>query len=223
IEVTDTGVGIPPDKIDKIFDKFTQADSSVSRHYGGSGLGLAIAKAFAEMMQGAITVQSKPGAGSTFTVTLPLPLHATGAAEEQPAPARSAPNDRQRHSILLVEDYAPNALVATAFLEQLGYRYDTAGSGAQAIEKLLQGKFDAVLMDIQMPGMDGFETTRTIRREEAQAGRPRLRIIGLTAHATFADRDKCFAAGMDDFLAKPFRLEDLREKLSDQLGAAELS
>lgn len=222
ITVTDTGVGIAADKLEKIFDKFTQADSSVSRHYGGSGLGLAIARAFVEMMQGTLTVKSTLGHGSSFTVHIRLPVQSFHEVQRRDDEAGRIPaaiaNDQGRHRVLLVEDYAPNALVAETFLSQLGFRHDVAESGAQAIEKLRASHYDVVLMDIQMPGMDGYEATRIIRQEEKDTGRSRVRIIGLTAHATFSDRDKCFAVGMDDYLAKPYRIEDLREKIMDQIA-----
>ncbi len=217
IQVIDTGVGIPPEKVQVIFDKFTQADSSISRKFGGTGLGLAIAKTFVEMMDGTITVDSVVDRGSTFTVYLPMvqrhELAAAKKTEEGNGSRRTKHRAAEGRRILLVEDYAPNALVAGVFLEQFGYEYDTAENGLIALEKFGRQPYYAILMDVQMQVMDGYQATRAIRKIERETGQKRIKIIGMTAYALPADRDRCLEAGMDDYLAKPFRPEDLRKKL----------
>ncbi|MDE1153333.1 MAG: ATP-binding protein [Micavibrio sp.] len=221
IQVTDTGVGIPAEKVGIIFDKFTQADTSISRKFGGTGLGLAIAKTFIEMMDGTISVDSREGSGSTFTIYLPL-AHSGAELDVRPQMpegsrkvSRSETAEGQR--VLLVEDYAPNALVAGVFIEQFGYVHDVAESGAAALEKFDKQNYYAILMDVQMQGMDGYQTTRAIRQREKEKYLPRTKIIGMTAHALAGDREKCLEAGMDDYIAKPFRPEDLRKKLARPL------
>ncbi len=219
IIVRDTGVGIQPEKLDKIFDKFTQADSSITRRYGGTGLGLAITKRLIELMGGSITVSSKPATGSVFTVILPLKIIQTTNSEAQTnaisssrAPLQSLPSDKPR--ILVVEDYAANAMVAALYLEEFGYDYDIAESGHEALEKISQKNYHAILMDVQMQGIDGLETTRMIRERELQSGTGnRIRIIGLTANAMISDRELCLAAGMDDYLTKPYKPLDFQMKL----------
>jgi CheY-like chemotaxis protein len=193
-----------------------QADSSISRRYGGTGLGLAITKTLTEIMGGTITVDSTPGEGSTFEVCLPLRL----GSEEQWARANIAMQDLTGQApatngplILLVEDHAPNILVATTYLEQFGFRVSVAENGVEAFDKLKSHSFAAVLMDVQMPGLNGFETTQLIRGYEARQGLPPLPVIGMTAHAMSGDRERCLAAGMTDYIAKPFDPEDLRNKL----------
>jgi len=221
IQVTDTGVGIPSEKIGIIFDKFTQADTSISRKFGGTGLGLAIAKTFIEMMDGTISVDSREGSGSTFTIYLPLAHSGAGLQTRaaQPEGSRRVAREEktQGQRVLLVEDYAPNALVAGVFIEQFGYAYDVAESGTIALEKFSKHHYDAILMDVQMQGMDGYQTTRAIRAREKERRTTRTKIIGMTAHALAGDREKCLAAGMDDYIAKPFRPEDLRKKLATPL------
>jgi signal transduction histidine kinase/CheY-like chemotaxis protein len=214
ITIADTGIGIARDKMDMIFDKFTQADSSISRKYGGTGLGLAITKSFVEMMNGTITVDSTPGSGTTFTLRLPLRRMAGESLPDSNSTAAAHEGqDFAGHTVLLVEDYAPNAMVASLYLEEFGFACDIAESGTQALEKFRRHSYHAVLMDVQMPGLDGFETTRALRRIESETGKPRVRVIGMTAHALKGDREKCLDAGMDDYLAKPFEREALREKL----------
>lgn len=222
LSVHDTGIGISEDKLATIFDKFSQADSSINRKYGGTGLGLAITKNLVEMMGGKINVESQLGAGTVFTIYLPLAQ--VGEAPQQEvikAPkietftretAPIAANDD--NYVLLVEDYQPNALVAGLYLEQFGFRHDVAENGMKALQKMKERDYHAVLMDVQMHGLDGYQTTREIRKFEKEMHKQRVRIIGMTAHALPGDREKCLEAGMDDYLTKPFKPEDLREKLS---------
>ncbi len=218
ISVRDTGIGIASDKIKKVFDKFIQADASITRKYGGTGLGLTITKTLTEIMGGTIYVESTLGKGSVFTVCIPL-KHDTPQAfitpsqrVELPAVVDGMPSLR----ILLVEDYATNVLVATAFLEEFGYTVEVAKNGFDALEVVRKGDFDVVLMDVQMPVMNGFEATRLIREHEQINGAPRVPIIGMTAYALSGDRERCLVSGMDDYIAKPFNPEDLRKKI---LGA----
>jgi len=218
--VRDTGIGIAEAKRLQIFDKFTQADASITRRFGGSGLGLSIARALTEAMNGEISVDSEEGRGSVFTVRLSLPLALPDEPEAvQPQPPVAITGDRPR--VLIVEDYEPNALVATLMLEELGYDVDTADSGEAAIERLRTAAeiYHAILMDVQMHDMDGFETTRRIRELEADQGR-RHRIVGVTAHALAGDRERCLEAGMDDYLSKPIQPGLLAQKLEPHLTPA---
>ncbi|EGF93696.1 sensory box protein [Asticcacaulis biprosthecium C19] len=216
ISVRDTGIGIAPENLSTIFDKFVQADNSISRKYGGTGLGLAITRNLAELMGGAIAIDSQPGHGSTFTVTLPLRLTDAPQAAD---PIAAPPPQSGAARILLVEDHEPNVLVATTFLEAFGYQIEVAGHGEMAVNALKAAPFDLVLMDVQMPGMNGFEATRLIREHEQNTGQPPVVIIGMTAHALAGDRDRCLAAGMDDYIAKPFDPEALRLKLQTALDS----
>jgi PAS domain S-box-containing protein len=214
LTVEDTGIGIPHDKLETIFDKFIQADSSINRKYGGTGLGLAITKTLTEIMGGSIQVESTPGMGSRFTITLPLPVH----EEERLTSKNLAETDENIENesgfrVLLVEDYAPNILVAGSFLQLFGYAYEVAHNGIEAVEMAKTGRFHATLMDVQMHGMNGLEATRLIRAYEAQQGLPPLPIIGMTAHAMSGDRERCLGVGMDDYISKPFNAEELRTKL----------
>ena len=217
ISVTDTGIGIPPEKLQMIFDKFTQVDSSISRKYGGTGLGLAIAKTFVEIMGGAITVESVLKKGTRFTITLPLKEKPGASGRRTPSGRATigapAADGKTGDKILLVEDYYPNAVVAGAFLERLGYSYDLVDNGRTAVEMARDNNYRAVLMDIQMHEMDGYQATREIRLHEQRDAKSPVRIIGLTAHALPGDREKCLAAGMNDYLSKPFTMEGLKEKL----------
>ena len=215
IRVADTGIGIAADKLDGIFHKFVQADTSINRKYGGTGLGLAITKTLVDAMGGTITVDSREGQGSVFEVMLPLDCAVEVAealdGDAMAEPANAAPSVKPQ--VLLVEDYEPNILVAGAFLDEFGYRWDVARNGLEAIEKVRETAYAAVLMDVQMHGMNGLDATRHIRLWESQTGGRALRIVGMTAHALSGDRERCLGAGMDDYIAKPFHPEDLRRKL----------
>ena len=213
IAVKDSGIGIPSDRLEDIFQKFVQADTSISRKYGGTGLGLTITKTLIEIMGGTISVESTLGEGSIFTVNLPLKI----TKEEQPkllSQIIQSENSSDYPHVLLVEDYAANILVATTFLEQSGYSYDLAKNGIEAVERAKQGNYIAVLMDVQMHGMDGFEATRQIREYEKNSGKQPALIIGMTAHALAGDRERCISAGMNDYISKPFDHESLRKKLA---------
>ncbi|MFT4076665.1 MAG: response regulator [Asticcacaulis sp.] len=222
LTVSDTGVGMPAGKIATLFRPSVDADTGLKRRYGGTGLGLSIARTLCEIMGGTITAESTPGEGSRFTVRLPLASAESDGAETTPVPAEAetlAQTDLSGFPpILLVEDYEPNILVATTFLERLGYRVEVAMNGLSAVEKARTGVYALALMDVQMPGITGIEATRMIREEEAVEGRPYLPIIGVTAHSLAADRDRCLEAGMDEFLPKPFNAADLHEKMAAVLS-----
>lgn len=205
IQVMDTGIGIAADQLEQVFEKFVQADSSTTRRYGGTGLGLPIARSLTERMGGTLTVTSLPGEGSVFTVSLPLQLGSLteivkSVVDEPPGETRGMGR------VLVVEDNAANILVATALLENLGYTAEAVGNGAEALSLLAHQAFDLVLMDVQMDGMDGFEATRRIRHQESERGARRLPIIAMTAFGMAGDREKCLAAGMDDYLPKPIHV-----------------
>ncbi len=208
IAVTDTGIGIAQENLDSIFYKFIQADSSITRKYGGTGLGLAITKTLTEIMGGTIEVESEVGTGSTFKVC--LPLETTGKTDVQnsnssmPDISEKNLSNASKHRILLVEDYPANIMVATTYLEHFGYVSDVAYNGIEAIEKIKSAHYAVAIMDIQMPEMNGLEATSLVRAWEKQQGKPRLAIIGMTAHALVGDRERCIASGMDDYIAKPF-------------------
>jgi len=202
ITVEDTGTGIPADKLNYIFDKFTQADGSVSRKYGGTGLGLAITRKLVEMHHGEIRVQSEVGRGSAFVVTLPCEIDVDGSSE------RIAEHVEETHwgsftstaRILIVEDNHVNQKVVTAVLGKRGYTLEVANDGQEALIKLEKGEFDLVLMDVQMPVLDGLETTRSIRKDPRWKELP---IVAMTAHAMNGDRERCLEAGMNGYISKP--------------------
>lgn len=205
--VRDTGIGIDSDRLETMFVAFQQADSSISRRYGGTGLGLSIARTLAERMGGKLRGESREGMGSTFTLEVPLMLSSKPAARllghEHDA---LLGGDGQR--VLLVEDNPVNQSVIEAMLRSLGFEVSVALDGAQAVEMAGQQSFAAILMDCRLPQMDGYEATRRIRQHGAQ-----LPIIALTANALQGDRERCLAAGMNDYLSKPFKRTDLQRIL----------
>jgi CheY-like chemotaxis protein len=214
IAVKDTGIGIAPSHVETIFGKFVQADSSINRKYGGTGLGLAITRTLAELMGGTIGVSSTMGKGSEFRVTLPLKrLSHEGRQLEMMVEAAPQLAAETHERILLVEDYAPNVLVATAFLEDFGYVCDVASNGMEAVEKVISGAYLVVLMDVQMHGMNGLEATRMIRQHERENHLPPIPIIGMTAHALYGDKERCIESGMDDYIPKPFDPAQLKSKI----------
>jgi CheY-like chemotaxis protein len=219
VSVTDSGIGISEEQLNRMFVRFTQADSSTTRRYGGTGLGLAISKTLVELMGGTIGVTSQPGVGSTFWFTLPLVAAVHSAADAQvpsdsapsiaAAGAVSAPADvgmaarRGGARLLLVEDNFVNQRVAVYMLTKLGYRVDVALHGREAIDMLGKFAYDLVLMDCQMPEMDGFEAARTIRDRSSTVLDHDVPVIAMTANAFPEDRARALASGMNDFLAKP--------------------
>ncbi len=205
-EVRDTGGGIPADKLEGLFDPFTQADVSTTRRFGGTGLGLSISRHLVVLMGGRMGVESEVGSGSTFWFELPLP------PTEAPAPAPTAPAQGaplRPLRVLVVEDHSVNQRVTLRMLEKLGHRPEVAENGEEALDALRERPFDLVLMDCQMPVMDGFEATRRMRRGEAGEGVQGLPVIALTANAMSGDRERCLAAGMDDYLSKPLQAQAL--------------
>ncbi|HWU48958.1 MAG TPA: response regulator [Asticcacaulis sp.] len=221
IVVSDTGIGIPDDKLAVIFDKFTQADETITRRFGGSGLGLSIARSLAQLMGGDISVRSQRGEGSSFHLSLTLPRTEPPAPEAAPRPdyRPAVPADGTPPCVLIVEDYEPNIMVLSLMLEELGYATRSAGSGPEALRLIREADlpFHAVLMDVQMHGMDGLECTGCIRDLEAAGETPdgaRNTIIGVTAHALAGDRERCLAAGMDDYISKPVLPDILAQKLA---------
>ncbi len=213
IRVSDSGIGMDQVALSNLFQPFTQADSSMSRRYGGTGLGLAISQKLVQRMGGRITAESSVGQGSVFQFTISFPLDAKSQATVPPLPVpANQPGFSAR--ILVVEDDPVNQRVVTMMLKRLGVECTIVGDGHAALAVLLQEDWQLVFMDCQMPGIDGFETTR--RARVALAGRP-LPIIALTANARPEDREACLTAGMDDFLSKPVLLERLRACLTQWL------
>jgi signal transduction histidine kinase/ActR/RegA family two-component response regulator len=216
ISVSDTGIGIAAEKQARIFEKFVQADSSIGRRFGGTGLGLAIAKQLVEAMRGTIGMSSMEGRGSTFWFTLPLPPSlimtngaGTPALGQVCLPARTAAHTAAR--ILLAEDNAVNQRIAKRLLERAGHQVTIASDGESAVERWREAEFDAVFMDCQMPGIDGYQATGEIRKLEK--GLRHTPIIALTAAAMGGERERCLGAGMDDYLAKPINLAELNRVL----------
>ncbi|MEX2260819.1 MAG: ATP-binding protein [Bryobacteraceae bacterium] len=219
-EVIDSGAGIPPEKLPIIFEKFTQADGSITRRYGGTGLGLAITRELVEMQGGAITVNSEVGRGSRFHFTLVLEPSADNAIIEvtpQEVPVLEPRGPGPAARILLVEDNIVNRKVAGAILKKHGYEYGVAVDGQAALDALERESFDLVLMDVQMPVMDGLEATRRIRRHRKWSNLP---VVAMTAHVMAGDRERCLDAGMDAYVSKPIRAEILLATIQKHLSGA---
>jgi CheY-like chemotaxis protein len=207
LRVVDTGVGIPADKLSAVFEKFVQADSANSRRFAGAGLGLAICRDLVELMGGTVSVESAPGAGSTFLAVLPLAWVGPGRPAPAPAP-EPEPVDLSRLQVLVAEDNPTNRLVIKAVLEGLGIDPVVVEDGRQAVEAWRAGAYAVVLMDIQMPQMDGIAATRQIRALEAVRG-GHTPIVALTANAMHHQVADYLASGFDDHLAKPMEIAAL--------------
>jgi len=231
--VSDTGIGIPANRLDSLFSPFTQVDSSKTRKYGGTGLGLAISKQLAELMGGKIGLESEAGKGSTFWFTAVFEKQpiGPGSADEifakikdEEAMERCAAepaiyeDGKRKIRILVTEDNPVNQKVAQAMLRKMGLRADVAANGQEAVNALQMIPYDLVLMDCQMPVMDGLEATRFIRNDVSGVINPRIPIIAMTASTMRGDRDKCIQAGMSDFIAKPVQQRELAEMLARWLA-----
>ncbi len=227
ISVRDTGIGIPQDKLGLLFEKFSQVDASTTRRHGGTGLGLAISKQLAELMGGEVGVESEEGKGSEFWFTVRL------GTQSKPAQGNlSPPPNNTRHEfremlnlfasskarILLAEDNITNQTVATAILKKLGLRADAVANGAEALKALETFHYDLVLMDVQMPQMDGIEATLLIRNPQSKVQNHQIPIIAMTAKAMQGDREECLAAGMDDYITKPVTPAALSQLLEKWLA-----
>ena len=221
IDVIDSGIGIPSDRIASLFERFAQADTTMTRRYGGTGLGLAICKRLVELMNGRIGVEVPPNGGSNFWFELPLERHMH---------SRIVPNDhavaggKSARRLLLAEDNRVNAEIIGAMLEACGHTVSIVPDGARAAEAACQEPaFDLILMDLQMPGMDGLSATAAIRAHEAKTGRPRIPVVGLTANAMIEDVERCLAGGMDAHVAKPIAWAGLFATLDRLLGSSRSS
>jgi signal transduction histidine kinase/FixJ family two-component response regulator len=217
IVVADTGVGIAPEKLPTLFEKFTQADNSATRRFGGTGLGLAICRELTQMMGGAIDVETREGVGSTFTVELPLPRGEAAAREAATEEPRGEDRDLR---LLAAEDNPTNRQVLQAVMDSLGIDIDIVPDGREAVEAWRIGAYDLILMDIQMPVMDGIAAAREIRGVEARERRRRTPIVALTANALTHQIEEYLAAGMDGHVAKPIEIAKLYEAISQALTAA---
>ena len=221
--VEDTGPGLSEAQQDRLFQSFSQADNSTTRKYGGTGLGLAISRQLVELMGGTIGVESSPGEGSRFWFS--VPLRVAGSDRRVPESAArptvtAVPRLSTGARLLLAEDHPVNQDAARVLFTSLGHEIDIVGNGALAVQAVRQKQYDLVLMDCQMPEMDGYDATQAIRKWEKEQGNPQpLTIIALTAHAMTGDREACMAAGMNDYLAKPYTLEQLDSLLKRHIGA----
>jgi CheY-like chemotaxis protein len=211
LQVIDTGIGIPADKISMAFESFRQLDSGLAREHDGLGLGLSLVERLTALMRGEVAVRSAPGVGSTFTVSIPLALPCESALPEVPAPSL---DDSAAASILLVEDNDVATRVVNHILHRGNYSADRASSGAQALELVARRRYALILMDLQMPGMDGFETSTRIRRVPGYANVP---IIAVTANATEEYRLLCLQEGMQGFVSKPVQSAELLATLASFL------
>jgi signal transduction histidine kinase/CheY-like chemotaxis protein len=209
--VKDTGIGIPKTKLDKLFEPFIQAEGSTSRKYGGTGLGLTISKQLVKLMGGEIGAESEEGKGTTFLFTLLL-QEGSGGLEKTGTPARAGVTDHRilknrcrQARILIAEDNITNRKLALKLLENIGCRADAVSNGKEAVNAFQHTVYDLILMDVQMPEMNGFEATQKIRNRENALAVKNIPIIAMTARAMIGDREKCLKAGMNDYIAKPIR------------------
>jgi CheY-like chemotaxis protein len=210
-KVTDTGIGIAPENQTRIFTPFNQADASTTRRFGGTGLGLSITRRLCELMGGCLTLSSTLGQGSVFTAAIRSRFVTEAPAISATNPAVSATTETTL-KLLVCEDNSVNQAVIRAFLTRLGHQVTLVDDGAKGLAALERERFDAVLMDLEMPVLDGYEAVRRIRASE-QTGGPRTYIIALTAHALKGERERCLALGMDDFLTKPVNMPALKAAL----------
>ncbi len=229
--ITDTGIGIPKNRMNRLFQSFSQVDVSITRDYGGTGLGLAISKKLVELMKGQIGVESEAGSGSTFWFTAVLEKHPADKLQDFQEPNKNQDSDENTQikfqsgqnlseiKILIVEDNLTNQKVAKRFIEKLGYQVNVVFNGVEAIEVLKYSQYDLIFMDIQMPEMDGIEATKIIRNPESEVKNHNIPIVAMTAHALKGDRERMLDAGMDDYIAKPISSKELEIILERQLSA----
>jgi CheY-like chemotaxis protein len=229
--VIDTGIGLAPEEIGRLFHRFSQADASTTRRFGGTGLGLAICKRLVELMGGTIGVEGERGAGSTFWFTVPATPADLPQTDAPVTPAVGQPEmvriaDGRAPRVLLAEDNATNQFLAKRMLALLGCAVDVAANGREAVDLWSRLPYDVIFMDCQMPEMDGLAATAEIRRREQVAfasavtvRAPRIRIVACSAGVTSSEREQCLAAGMDDFVAKPLSRDELRRALHDGVAA----
>ncbi|MCP4676053.1 MAG: response regulator, partial [Deltaproteobacteria bacterium] len=210
-----TGIGIEKEKIENMFGEFTQADTSTTRKFGGTGLGLAISKKLSELMGGEIGITSVINEGSTFWFSIPFAI-----SEDQSRPLESSfsavvPYDiaTERIKILLAEDNVVNTKVAVHLLEKMGYEVFAVENGLEVLETIEETNYSIILMDCQMPEMDGYEATRKIRNDTSGKFNPDIPIVALTANALKGEREKCLDVGMEDFINKPIVVKELREAI----------
>ena len=207
-EVSDTGIGIPKNKLKSIFERFSQAQENTSRQFGGSGLGLNISKLLVEKQGGTISVKSILGRGSTFTFTLPF-VHCSTIKEKTPINKNKFTSNKTTVSVLMCEDNEMNQNLMKAVFLTTNHQLDIASNGNEGLQLLKEKEYDVILMDIQMPELDGYETAKIIRNEY----RMDIPIIAITAHSTVKERERCLALGMNDYISKPFKKEELLEKI----------
>ena len=233
LRITDTGIGIDPARQERLFQPFAQAEGDTSRHYGGTGLGLAISRHLAELMGGELLLESAPGEGTTLRLRVELPRADPEDVAAEPAQpglsttalqARPLPTLAQAREdgtlVLLVDDHPTNRLVIARQLALAGFASEAANDGAEGLERWRAGRYGLVLSDVHMPGLDGYDLARAIRAEEAEAGRKRTPIVALTAAALKGEAERCLAAGMDDYLAKPVPVATLAACLQRWLPQA---
>ncbi len=218
VDIADSGIGVPPEKLQSIFEPFTQADGSHTRRFGGTGLGLTITRRLVDLMGGRLSVESKPGRCSCFSIELPLPVGTEPVPAEHETVPLTLPDSL---TVLVAEDNPINQRVICAMLKRQGWSVVLTANGKEAYESFLQGQFDLVLMDVQMPEVDGLESTRLIRQDESRRKLERTPIIALTAHAADAQQQQCLAAGMDAVITKPVNFKTLLDQLGSVLKARE--
>lgn len=216
--VSDTGIGIQPDDCARLFTAFEQLDGSMTRHFGGTGLGLAIARHLAKLMGGEVGVDSTPGVGSRFWITARFGAVNGAPAISSPPVGMAFGSGKLKGRVLLAEDDPINREIGQELLASIGLQVETAEDGNAAVDRVKQAKFDLILMDVQMPGLDGLDATRQIRQLPGGAMLP---IVAMTANVFVADKARCFEAGMNDFLAKPVHPDELHAVLGKFLPAAE--
>ncbi len=222
--IQDTGVGIEKNTLETIFEEFQQADRSISKKHGGTGLGLPISKKLALLMGGDITVTSKPDMGSTFKLTLPMVNQYKVIADEENSDVKTnkrdrlIPNIQGESSALIADDYEGNIIILGYLMDDIGLKYDVANNGEEALKMWEAKRYDIILMDVQMPVMDGLSATQKIRQAEKKNGFDTTPIIGMTAHALVEDKQKCIDAGMTDYLSKPIDSQKLKQKIYNYLS-----